>query len=75
MGLDERLVEDHKKAVQKKNEPDPYYESEPDGYMYMNRERNTPLDKNKGVFVDSNEKSLNLRPSVFDETAVFKTGK
>jgi hypothetical protein len=73
MGLDDRLVKDQKKAVKKAAEPDPYYESEPDYMAYINRERPVSLDKYEGVFADKDKKSLNRRPSVFDETAIFKT--
>ena len=75
MNLEDRLVKDQKNSIKRAMEPDPYYESEPDGMAYMKRERPVSLDKNKGIFADEDRKSLNRRPSVFDETAIFRTGE
>ncbi|MCR4591179.1 MAG: hypothetical protein K5668_10215 [Lachnospiraceae bacterium] len=72
MGLDDRLFKDQKKAVENAAKPDPYYESEPTGLMYKDREGTVPLDSYKGVFSYEDKKSLNTRPSIFDSTAVFK---
>jgi hypothetical protein len=74
MGLEDRLVKDQQNTVKRAAEPDPYYETESDWLTYMEREKTTPLDKNKGVFAEKDRKSLNIRPSVFDETAIFRTG-
>ncbi|MBR2186142.1 MAG: hypothetical protein IJ857_02260 [Lachnospiraceae bacterium] len=74
MGLEDRLVKDQQNTVKRAAEPDPYYETESDWLTYMEREKTTPLNKNKGVFAEKEERSLNKRPSVFDETAIFRTG-
>ncbi len=73
MRLDDRLAKDQQKAAKRKNEPDPYYQEEPDGLMYMDRERGTFLNKEKGVFNKEDTKSLNSRPSVFEKYMIFDT--
>ena len=75
MGLDDRLFRDQRRVQKNMNAPDPYYDSEPDWMIYKERERNAPIDREKGVFTDTDRKSLNKRPSIFDETAVFRTSE
>ncbi len=75
MRLNDRLVKDQQRVEKAKTLPDPYYDSEAAWMEYKDREKETPLDRYKGVFAVEDKKSLNTRPSVFDATTVFKTGE
>ena len=72
MGLDDRLTEDHKRAALNAAK-EPYYAEEPDWQIYKEREKKPWLNKDKGVFTESEKTSLNKAPSVFERTAVFNT--
>ena len=72
MNLDDRLTKDGVKKL--KVLKDPYYEDEPDYAAYIEHEKRPSLNEYRGVFVSSDETSINKRPNVFDRTAVFKTG-
>ncbi|MCR5411072.1 MAG: hypothetical protein K6E90_08855 [Lachnospiraceae bacterium] len=72
MGLDERLTEDQKRAA-KEAAKEPYYAEEPDWQIYMEREKKPWLNKDKGVFTETEKTSVNKAPSVFDRTALFDT--
>ncbi len=73
MGLDDRLYKDQQRVNRINSLPDEYYEAEADWLMYKEKEKTDSINRNKGVFAESDRKSLNTRPSVFDETAVFRT--
>lgn len=74
MRLDDRLAEDTKKtAIEAAREP--YYAEEPDWLIYKERERQPWLNKNKGVFTETDKRSLNKAPSVFDASTIFYTEK
>ena len=75
MGLEDRLIKDQQKAVKNRNAPDPYYESEPTGMEYKDREKQPFLNDYKGVFAEKDEKAINKMPSVFDATTIFDTRK
>jgi hypothetical protein len=72
MGLDQRLTEDQKRAAQEAAK-EPYYAEEADWLVYKEREKKPWLNKDKGVFEETDKSSLNRRLSVFEATAVFDT--
>ncbi|MCR5773939.1 MAG: hypothetical protein K6G42_02520 [Lachnospiraceae bacterium] len=74
MNLDDRLNSDSKRAQAKADASDGYYAEEPDWLIYKEREKMPWLNKDKGVFTETDKKSLNKRPSVFEATTVFDTG-
>ncbi len=73
MGLDDRLYKDQQRVNKIQKLPDEYYDEDADWLLYKEREKEDSLNRNKGAFAQSDRKSLNTRPSVFDETAVFRT--
>jgi len=73
MGLDDRLTEDQKKAAIE-SAKEPYYAEEPDWLIYKEREKQPWLNKDKGVFTETDRKSINKAPSVFEATATFILG-
>lgn len=75
MNLDDRLTGDQKKALKRQNEPDSYYAEEPDWMIYKERERMPWLNKDRGVFQETDKKSLNRAPSVFEASTIFDTGR
>ncbi len=72
MGLDDRLTKDNQRAAIEASR-EPYYAEEPDWLIYKERERQPWLNKNKGVFTETDKKSLNKAPSVFDASTIFYT--
>ncbi len=74
MRLDDRLAEDQKRAAIAASK-EPYYAEEPDWLIYMEREKKPWLNKDKGVFTETDKKSINKAPSVFEAGALFDTGK
>ncbi len=72
MRLDDRLAEDNRKAAAEAAR-EPYYAEEPDWLIYKERERAPWLNKDKGVFTETDKKSLNKAPSVFDASTLFYT--
>ena len=70
MGLDDRLTEDQKR-VARESEKEPYYAEEPDWLIYKEREKQPWLNKDRGVFTETDKKSINKAPSVFEATATF----
>ena len=72
MGLDDRLAEDHKRAAINAAK-EPYYADEPDWLIYKTREKKPWLNKDRGVFTETDKSSVNKAPSVFDATASFIT--
>lgn len=72
MELDNRLSGDLKKA-EKEAAKEPYYAEEPDWLIYMEREKKPWFNKDKGVFTETDKKSLNKAPSVFETTTLFDT--
>lgn len=72
MGLDERLTKDQQKTAEEEAR-EPYYAEEPDWLIYMDRERQPWLNKDKGVFTETDKRSLNKAPSVFEKGTVFHT--
>ncbi|MBR6257309.1 MAG: hypothetical protein IKR23_08020 [Lachnospiraceae bacterium] len=78
MRLTDRMIEETKKLNrQKKKENDIQQDQDEDemGMMYMPRPANRYLNKDKGVFGNDDDTSINTAKSVFDRTAVFHTGE
>ena len=73
MGLDQRLTEDQKRAA-KEAAREPYYAEEADWLVYKEREKKPWLNKDKGVFTETDKRSINKAPSVFEATALYNTG-
>ncbi|MCR5748231.1 MAG: hypothetical protein K6G03_11035 [Lachnospiraceae bacterium] len=73
MGLDDRLVKDMERTVKNASSPDPYYAEEPDWLIYMERDKKPWLNKDKGVFTETDKSALNKAPSVFEATTLFNT--
>lgn len=44
------------------------------GYAYSDRPPGLFLNQEKGVFAADDDHSLNKAPSIFDRTAIFRTG-
>ncbi len=72
MGLDERLTKDQQKTAEEEAR-EPYYAEEPDWLIYMDRERQPWLNKDKGVFTETDRTALNKAPSVFEAGTIFHT--
>ena len=72
MGLDERLTKDQQKTAEEEAR-EPYYAEEPDWLIYMDRERQPWLNKDKGVFTETDKTALNKAPSVFEAGTIFHT--
>lgn len=70
----ERLEQQKRVKRQKRNVPPPDEETEEE----LERPRFIPLNKAKNAFDDGADKTfggINAAPSVFDKTAVFRTGE
>ena len=52
---------------------EPYYAEEPDWLIYMEREKQPWLNKDKGVFTETDRTALNKAPSVFEAGTIFHT--
>ncbi len=72
MQLDDRLTEDQRRAAINAAK-EPYYAEEPDWLIYKERERQPWLNKDKGVFSETDKKALNKAPSVFERGTLFQT--
>ena len=78
MRLTDRMIEETKKLNrQKKKENDIQQDQDEDemGMMYMPRPVNRYINKDKGVFGNDDDTSINTAKSVFERTAVFHTGE
>ena len=73
MTLDDRLTRDQQKAAINAAK-EPYYAEEPDWLIYKEREKQPWLNKDKGVFTETDKRSINKAPSVFEATALYNTG-
>ena len=76
MRLTERMLEETKKVNRlKKKENDIKQDQDEDetGLMYMPRPTRYFINKDKGVFGNDDDTSINTAKSVFDKTAVFNT--
>lgn len=70
MELDDRLVNDQRRAAINAAK-EPYYAEEPDWLIYKEREKQPWLNKDKGVFTETDKYSLNKAPSVFERGTIF----
>ncbi len=70
MDLDDRLTRDQKRAAINAAK-EPYYAEEPDWLIYKERERLPWLNKDKGVFTETEKDSINKAPSVFERGTLF----
>lgn len=78
MFLDDKLVQRErtlKRERDRKLFPDDDDETDEEWLMYAEREKQPYFNKNRGVFEQTDKKAINSAPSVFDQTAVFKTGE
>ena len=73
MVLDDRLYRDMQRSVKEASAPDPYYAEEPDWLIYMDRDKQPWLNKDKGVFTETDKKALNKAPSVFEAATIVDT--
>ncbi|MCC8163858.1 MAG: hypothetical protein LIO86_12010 [Lachnospiraceae bacterium] len=69
MRVTDRLIEDAKKRARK---PEPEDEEMDE---YMERRRQPYLNEKKAVFDDDTFGGFNTQKSVFDRTAIFRTGE
>ncbi len=75
MNLDDRLEKDSRNATARAGKGDPYYAEEPDWLIYKEREKKPWLNKDKGVFTETDKTSINRALSVFDASSTFDTGR
>ena len=73
MRLDDRLTKDQRRAAAE-DAKEPYYAEEPDWLIDKEREKKPWLNKDRGVFTETDRKSLNKAPSVFEAATLFDTG-
>ena len=70
MRVTDRLIRDNQKKQQRRKA----ISAEEDTLTYMQRKRQTSLNREPGVF-ESKFQGINTEKSVFDRTAVFQVGK
>ena len=66
-----RLNQEELKEAEIQQDP----EEDEMGYAYADRPPFVFLNRDKGVFANPDEHSLNTAPSVFEKTAIFKTSQ
>ncbi|MCR5251302.1 MAG: hypothetical protein K6E50_11910 [Lachnospiraceae bacterium] len=71
MQIDDRLVKQNREQMRKKRQ----MPEEEETLTYAQRQRQLPLNKNKGAFPEETFGGINTMQSVFDRTAVFHTGE
>ncbi|MBO5552224.1 MAG: hypothetical protein J5966_09730 [Lachnospiraceae bacterium] len=73
MVLDDRLSKDLQRTAKDAAAPDPYYAEEPDWLIYKDRDKQPWLNKDRGVFTETDKNAINKAPSVFEAATVFDT--
>lgn len=75
MNLDDKLTAENRKARSEAEKAGRYYADEPDWMIYKDREKPSWLNKDKGVFEETDKNAINKAPSVFERTTLFNTGE